>query len=398
MRILVFAHHLELGGSQVNAIELAAAVSREHGHDVAVFASAGPALDLVREHGLRFIEAPRARVHPSPAVMAKLRRTVVRERIDLVHAWEWPQCLDAFYALQMAGTLPILGSNMSMTVTRFLPRCLPVTYGTPSLVEEARRWHRAPVELLEPPVDIQRNRPDAVDPTSFRSQHRIKAGAATLVIVSRLTSWLKLEGLQRSMEAVAVVASERPIRLIVVGGGPAYDSLAALAKTINARLGSDVVVLTGPMTDPRPAYAAATLVLGMGSSLLRGLAFAKPCLILGEAGFSEPFTPETSARFLRDGFYGLGDGDLSPLRLADQIRQYLDSGERLSELGAFGRRLVEQRFSLEVGAAALQRLYERAAASPVSRPRAIAEGFRSGLHRAGAWAVPRPIKRRMLEE
>ena len=40
MKILVFAHHLELGGTQTNAIELAAAVRDRHGHDVALFAVA----------------------------------------------------------------------------------------------------------------------------------------------------------------------------------------------------------------------------------------------------------------------------------------------------------------------------------------------------------------------
>ena len=39
MKILVFAHHLEIGGTQVNAIEISAALRDLHGHDVVLFAT-----------------------------------------------------------------------------------------------------------------------------------------------------------------------------------------------------------------------------------------------------------------------------------------------------------------------------------------------------------------------
>ena len=42
MRIVVYPHRLEIGGSQINAIELAAAV-RDLGHEVIVFGQPGGA-------------------------------------------------------------------------------------------------------------------------------------------------------------------------------------------------------------------------------------------------------------------------------------------------------------------------------------------------------------------
>jgi glycosyltransferase involved in cell wall biosynthesis len=395
MKILVFGHHLELGGSQFNSVELSATLERDHGHKVIVFAAPGPAVDLVHERGLSYVAAPRGRVHPSPAVMRAVRRLVAEHRVDIVHAWEWAQCLEAFYALQLPRQLPVVGTDMSMEVTRFLPRCLPITYGTPALVEEARRLHTGPVELLEPPVDTERNHPTAVDSTEFKTWHGLDDGHFNVVIVSRLTSWLKLEGLERSMDAVAALARKCPVRLVVVGGGTAFDRLAARAARINARLGRRVVVLTGPMTDPRPAYAAADLVLGMGSSVLRGMAFAKPCIVLGEKGFSEPFNPHTSPRFLWEGFYGLGNGERSVDRLSAQIAELLERLDKLPELGAFGRMVVEERFSLEVGAATLDAFYRSAADHAVSWPRAAAEGVRSALYRSASAFLPDGVRRQV---
>ena len=66
-----------------------------------------------------------------------------------------------------------------------------------------------------------------------------------------------------------------------------------------------VVVLTGQLADPRPAYSAADVILGMGSSALRGMAFGKPLVVQGERGFWELLTPDSASVFLRDGWYGV---------------------------------------------------------------------------------------------
>jgi len=43
---------------------------------------------LVEEKGLRFLPAPEAHVHPSPARMRASRDAVRRERPDLLHVWD----------------------------------------------------------------------------------------------------------------------------------------------------------------------------------------------------------------------------------------------------------------------------------------------------------------------
>ena len=72
--------------------------------------------------------------------------------------------------------------------------------------------------------------------------------------------------------------------------------------------------------DPRPAYASADIVLGNAGSALRGLAFGKPTIVLGEAGYSEVVSPESAAAFAWRGFYGIG-ADEGPLGLAGPLRR-----------------------------------------------------------------------------
>ena len=101
MKILVFAHQLVVGGTPLNGIELAAGLRDVGGHDVVVFATPGPMEPRVRCKELRFIAAPQANIYPSPARMKALRAAVSVEKPDLIHVWDWFQCLDAYYAVHL---------------------------------------------------------------------------------------------------------------------------------------------------------------------------------------------------------------------------------------------------------------------------------------------------------
>ena len=385
MKILVFGHWLEVGGTQVNAIDLATALRDIHGHEVVYFATPGPMLRLIEERGLRFLPAPPATIHPSPARMRALRDALRRERPDVVHVWDWWQCLDAYYVAPLLMRVPMVLTDMSMSVARVLPKAVPTTFGTPELAEQAKAAGRRPVEVLLPPVDVRENAPGAVDPGPFRERHRVRAEDITLVSVSRLSAWMKGEALRRAIASVRALGREHPLRLLVVGDGEARDELQGLASAANQELGREAVVLVGAMLDPRPAYGAADVVVGMGGSALRGMAFAKPLLVVGERGFAAPFDPTTADDFHHRGFYGVGDGDPDNARLTAVLRGLAEHREAFPALGEFSRRFVQQHFALEVVAEKLERFLREAAAGPAPLGVALADGLRT----AAVWVRER---------
>ena len=386
MKVLVFPHHLEIGGSQTNAIDLAVAMRERHGHEVIFFATPGRGSALLAERGFELLEAPTASRSPSPRVAAALSAVVSRRNFDLVHAWDWPQCLDALFGAHLPHRTPVLGSIMSMSVSRFLPRSMPLTYGTPDLVHQARRRGAKSVSLLEPPVDLERDSPAEVDGAAFRSQHRVGADQLALVVVSRLVSWLKLDGLRRTVAAAGDLAG-LPVRLLVVGEGSAYAELAEQGDAVNRRAGREVVTLVGGMLDPRPAYAAADVVLGMGGSVLRGMAFGKPAVVLGEGGFSRVFDRASAPGFLHFGLYGTGSGDVSGDRLTDQLRSLLLDARRRQELSDFSRDQVTARYALADAADAVSELYAEVVAAEHALPRLLVE-----VSRTLAWRSASRVK------
>lgn len=345
MRLLVAPHDLGIGGSQINAIDLAAAAA-EAGHEVIVYGKPGPLVERIEARGLEFVAARRLRYRPAPSRIAQLARLARRRRLDLIHAYEWPPCLDAYYGAHLAGGVPLLCTVLSMSLSPYVPRSIPLVMGTVALAERAAWDHRAPVWALEPPVDTAADSP-AIDGAPLRRELGIADGSPLVVTVSRLALELKLDALVDAIDAIGRVGAELPLTLLVVGEGPAGAALRARAEHVNRSLGRDAVRFAGALADPRPAYAAADLVLGMGGSSLRAMAIGKPVIVQGEGGFSKVFEPGGRDYFLRHGLWGVGDGEPNGQRLAEQIRGLLSDADRRAELARYSRETVADRFSLE---------------------------------------------------
>jgi glycosyltransferase involved in cell wall biosynthesis len=369
MRLLVYPHTLEIGGSQTNAIELAAAV-RDRGHEALIFAQPGPLAERIAGLDLELVHAPAPRGRPSPRVMGALTRLVQEREIDLVHGYEWTTALEAYWGPRARSGVPAVATVMSMAVAPFLPSDLPVVVGTEQIGADQRNGGRSRVTVIEPPVDTRHNAPGVVSTTEFRSRHRLDPDAFTVVCVSRLAAELKLEGLLVAIDVVAEIAGSERIQLVIVGDGPSRDQVASRAEAANRRLGRNVVILSGELPDPRPAYAAADACLGMGGSALRAMAFARPVVVQGEMGFWEVVEAGTEERFLWTGWYGVGGGaSQGPPRLESLLRALLADGDARRLQGARNRRLVEERFSLDRAARLQLDVYSQALAEAPVRPR-----------------------------
>ena len=301
----------------------------------------------------------------------------------MVHGYEWTTALEAYWGAQVRYGVPAVATVMSMAVAPFLPHDLPLVVGTEQIAAHERDRGRPDVSVIEPPVDLVHNAPGAVDAAAFKREHGLDPDALCVVCVTRLAAELKLEGLLAAIDAAADLAGEAPVQLVVVGDGPVRAQVEAHAARANARAGRRVVVLCGALDDPRPAYAAADVCLGMGGSALRALAFARPLVVQGEQGFWELLTPGTFERFAWTGWYGVGDGAAhGSARLAALLRELAGDPGRRAWLGAYGLRLVQDRFSLAHAARRQLAIYERAgAAVPADRRRrlSVAAGSAGGI-------------------
>lgn len=376
MKILVYPHDLNMGGSQTNAIELAAAVSRL-GHECIVFGRRGTLCERVEELGLEFIESPDPGHRPSPRVATVLRDIARARGIDIIHGYEWPPGLEAAMAAEGLPDTAAVCTVMSMAVAPFLPRSLPLVVGTQQISAVEQAVGRLSVNLIEPPVDLEHN--GGIDQETvdrFRQEWDLD-DRPVVVCVSRLVPELKSEGILTAIEVAASMADLAPFQLVIVGDGKARPTMEQAAERTNRKVGRRTVVFTGELRDPRPAYAAADVILGMGGSALRSLAFAKPLVVQGEHGYFRRLTQESIDEFRWRGWYGIGRGSqFGPAALTAELMPLLTDAEVRKTLGAYGRGVVEN-LSLERAAHLQLTIYRDAFAGRAEQKKQVVEVGRS---------------------
>jgi glycosyltransferase involved in cell wall biosynthesis len=271
--------------------------------------------------------------------------------------------------------VPLICSTRGRAAADPFPRFLPTIVAQAYVGDAARRLGQRFVYLMPPVVDTEANSPDALV-KDIREELGISDDASNIVLVSRLGKSVKLEGVQRAIKAVARLAERTPIRLIIVGDGSARGMLTEEAEVVNNRFGRPIVIFAGEMLDPRPVYAIADIVLGMQGSILRGMAFAKPAIVLGQWGYSDVVTPDTVDWFLKDQFYGVGDGNLSEEQLVEQIASLLSDAQLRHRLGKLGREVVCEHVSLRAAADLLEEIYETHGGDAPTKRQRVHEALR----------------------
>src|SRR3954463_12079917 len=114
MNILVYPHQLGIGGSQINALELAARV-RDQGHSVSIVAPEGVLVEMIRDLRLPYIPTKTSADHASFTTAKQLMGIVLQHKIDLVHAYEGRPAMEASFGPHLLG-VPLVVTVLSMSV------------------------------------------------------------------------------------------------------------------------------------------------------------------------------------------------------------------------------------------------------------------------------------------
>ena len=129
MRILVYPATMEMGGSRMNALELAARV-QARGHAVIVYGDDDVLVDVCRSLGLEFRAAQPRNGWPSFRDVAMLHHIVRRQQVQIVHAYEGGPALDVAFLTGLTSRVTPMTTIMSMSVPYDLPRHVDLFVGT----------------------------------------------------------------------------------------------------------------------------------------------------------------------------------------------------------------------------------------------------------------------------
>ena len=365
LRVGIVLEGLALGGCPINAIDLARTL-RARGHHVVVIAVD----EVVQVSMLPYAEAAGFDVVRIPAGgglfrrARHLRREARRHDLDVLHVFAAWLGRPAVLACGPSRRRAVVVLNWLMDSEFPTTGRTSLVVGTGGLHADALDRHGPRSYLLEPPVDLARDRPDQEAARVFRRVHDLATDDILLVLVGRVDvltaaqedhGVAKLPGILLAMDAL-LERDDPSLRLVVVGDGSGMAQVRERAEQVNASLGRSAVVLTGALADPHPAYAAADIGLGMGGSALRMMAHAKPLVVLGAAGFSQLCSPATVDQFLGDGYYGTRAPGRPVAELLGHLDALADPVARC-RLGDWGLDFVTERYGLEAGADRLETIY-----------------------------------------
>jgi glycosyltransferase involved in cell wall biosynthesis len=183
---------------------------------------------------------------------------------------------------------------------------------------------------------------------------RKKSNKPTIVNVANL---IPIKGHEFYLMAATEVLKNNPAKFYVIGGGPRRKYLEELAYDLGIE---EDVVFTGRIQWPDIYYILSnTADICVSSSIsenfpfyiLECMAARKPIVATDVGGVSEA---------VMDGVNGYLVPPRDPTSLAKAILRLINDPDKAREMGLKGRRLVEQRFSMDVITRKLNDVYELA--------------------------------------
>jgi glycosyltransferase involved in cell wall biosynthesis len=191
----------------------------------------------------------------------------------------------------------------------------------------------------------------------------IPAGAPVVSLVAAMRG---AKGHEDAIAAWPAVLRRVPgARLLLVGGGPQQEALAAQARASGV---DDHVVFAGYRPDVARLLRASSVVLlpslteALPTTLIEAAAVGRPVVATRVGGVPE---------VVSDGRTGLLVPPGDPFRLGEAVADLLEDPARRAAMGAAARRTAVARFDARIWARRLREVYERALTGrpvPAARP------------------------------
>ncbi|MBI1735593.1 MAG: glycosyltransferase [Candidatus Rokubacteria bacterium] len=299
------------------------------------------------------------------AQRVRLARHLRRQRVDVVHSYNFYANVFAVPAARLAGAPVVIasirdtGAYLTPLQRRVHREVCRLADGILVNADAIRRWLVAEgydarkISVIANGVELGlHGRP--VDRARLRRELGVPAGAPLVALVSRLS---RVKGIEYFVEAAAALAPRHPdARFLIVGDEACADpGYADELKACTRRLGvADSVVFTGFRADvPDLLSEVAVSVLpslteGLSNTLLESMAAGLPVVATRVGG-----TPEA----VEDGVTGLLVPPRDTAALARAISRTLHDGDLATRLGAAARQRATERFSVDAMIRATERLY-----------------------------------------
>ncbi|MFG0316186.1 MAG: glycosyltransferase family 4 protein [Planctomycetota bacterium JB042] len=332
-------------GGEQQAVYLAAGLAAR-GHATEVAGPPGsPYVARAREAGLVAHEV-RMRGEVDPVAMSRLARILRRGRFDLVHAHTSHAHTLAAAAGAVAGVPCVVSRRVDFELRRGPLNRFKYRHGVARYVAISRavrdvlvRGGADPDRVRIVPSGIDPSRLEGFDPAPLREEFGIEGGTR---VVGALGHFAWHKGFETLVDAAPLLRDRVPrLRIFLVGDGELRDDLRARA----GGLADDGTIVFPGFRPDAPAFlrlfdvlATPSVMEGLNTTNLDALALGRPVVASAVGGIPEAVI---------DGESGLLVPPEDPAALANAVARVLEDPDLAARLGAGGRRIVAERFTVD---------------------------------------------------
>lgn len=365
LNILIFNHSAAaIGGSEYSTLGIAQELKRR-GHNVVYASHGGDLVKILERSGIKHYNLPLRRFMPhmmqfSIRSIVRLIKVVSDEEIDCVCCFQYFPLLASCIAQMLTG-VPCVYSAIGLFNHYRTPS---FEGGIIAYCEEFRDQivmknstiGMDDISIIRNPLDLRRYH-RGINSSRLMSQFNLTKDGPKIVMLSRFVE-CKIKAISDLVDATPYVLERIPqTQVLIVGDGIEFDRVQHRVSKLNQRLGKEAIILTGALHNVPEVLNIADLVIGVGRSVLEGMACQKPAIVLGERGFAGIVQPQTVYEL---SYFNLAGRNVSsPIQsseLAHAIVRVLADPGYAASLGKFSKRFVEKEFDIRVAAKRLEEI------------------------------------------
>lgn len=367
-KILMATMGLDIGGAETHIVELAKQL-KGMGHDVVVVSNGGVYVPEILAAGIRHYDAPlhRRSLGCMRRSVGVLKQVIRKEKPDIVHAharipgflcgilhksMKFPFVTTAHWVFQTSGGLRYLTDwgQRTIAVSDDIKAYLIREYGIPA----------EQISVTINGIDTQKFSPN-VSGERVLEEFGLDGDKPVVSYVSRMDEDRALVARQLIQIAPRLEQLVPGVQLLIAGGGNVFDELHAMAQQVNGQLGRKAIAMTGPRTDINEIVAAGDVFVGVSRAALEAMAAGKPVIVAGNEGYQGLFGPDKLEEARLGNFCCRGLEQSEPERLLQDVAAALGlPRERKEELGAYGRQVIFDYYSVRRMAQDCLDMYEKA--------------------------------------
>lgn len=363
--IAILCMSLNIGGAETHIFELAKGLKAK-GHEVTVFSNGGVYAAALEEAGIRHVQTP---LHSkSLSALRSSRRILKREfkknRPSVVHSHTRISNYVGGKVCKKLDIPMVTTVHFNFRVGPFFKwfsnwgcRALAVSEDLKNYLVDNYDYDPNHVELTVNGIDMERF--SKKDMPEFRASLGIKPEEKMILMVTRLDKEASIHVSNFFRIAPQIYKSVPDCRIVVVGDGKLYSAFENEAAEINRQCGSKFILLQGARTNIEQYTAAADLFVGISRSALEAMSSSVPTILLGNLGYLGLYSDKIRKECIETNLTCRG----YPYPADDEIAKLVIDclcGKDLSENVEAGRRLVKEKFSIDIMAKTAEKLYQDA--------------------------------------